>query len=207
MPTSHLSFHCRAHAWVARRQRQPALPKLSSLFVMTANFYRILACLGLVVGLAGCSRATYSFSSQPAYSAATVAAPTSAPDSPTALVEPATGPTPGTAIDVIGPARRPRHRAQSAHALPGIQPHLLASRKRAVGALSHRRVRSHNTAGSGPYFSGADFNAIFLLLALYALLIASLIGIAITLLVKLITHFVNQSSRKSTSPAVPGSTP
>lgn len=175
---------------------------------MTANFYRILACLGLLVGLSGCGRATYSFTSQPAYSADPIAALTAFAGSPVALGEPAKAPTPNTEVDVTGLARHARHRRQTRHFQTDkelAEPLATAHATAALPYLRARQVahRPRNTAASS---SGA-LDSLAIAAIFYTLFLLALLGGAIVLLVKLIRHFVNHSSRQLTSPAAPSATP
>ncbi len=171
---------------------------------MTTTFYRAIACVGLLAGLASCHRATYSFSSQPAYAAAPAVVLAAVPNSPTAL------PTPHQSADVASPARSARHRALRTQ--PITQATRPLARQLLGAALPPRRARpaarhQQNTAASGALVPSSAFDGLAAIAILYSLLFLALLGGAIVLLVKLVTHLVNHSSRKASFRAAPRPAP
>ena len=171
---------------------------------MRCLFYRILSGLGLLAGLAACSRASYPALPQAAYQPAP--APASAAAPATRLVLPA--------ISVVGrptpsghAAHRPRqtdrrfaYPAALAPPLASTRPPRPAPQRR----FQRQRRETARQAGSyGPYFDSGFGWAIVLLGLFYALLVGLLFYLAGKLLGKLLAAIRNRPRRAQALPLPP----
>jgi hypothetical protein len=174
---------------------------LPSTSAMSPSLYRLAIYASALASLGACGRATYQFAAPAACLPAEVVAP---PPCATALAE---APRPARNAPALMLPRQPSRPALP----PTANPKRLRQPPQAIlTQLAARRapLRTANTAGSAPYFSGSWFYALIAVALLFSLIVTALTAVIGTLLVRFVVHLFNKKSRRRVSETVmPATTP